>query len=365
MIGEQVVYTYIDNRVERANLDCVATVEGCLEYVNQGLASNFELAAPLLASVHELDFSTGRFGLTPESPVDQVFLENMAESVRSQQNYYQAYKRQCLKHGDRVRYMPDKLDGEVSRQEINLDAREADDDDSMSLSQSQRPGDAGQAMDDLQTGEHEVDPNSLIQEQWCALFNIKTRIDDTRVWDVIKRTGALRRLLVCMLVLHPSPGPVNQYIATSMIQQHLREPPDQLARFIRDAVAPYERMLGGYDQMIQRANLVRTLVQTVFGDVDQIARNIEEPFRAWLNTGDNLRIARVECPKVKWDDFSRATAKKAMREVLALADLTVDTQRNAVAISRERLDIMQTLSHLACRDLYEPRGAILPSELSE
>lgn len=364
MVGQQIVYTYIDNRVERANLDCVATVEGCLEYINQGLASNFELAAPLLASVQELDFSTGRFGLTPESPVDQVFLENMAESVRSQQNYYQAYKRQCLKHGDRVRYMSDKLDDEVSRMEINKDAREADDDDSMSLSQSQRPGDAGQAMDDLQTGEHAVDPNSLIQEQWCALLNVKTCIDEVRVWDVIKRTGALRRLLVCMLVLHPSPHRVYQYIAASMIQQQLREPPDQLARFIRDTVAPYERMLGGYDQMIQRANLVRTLVEAVFGDVNQTARNIEEPFRTWLNTGDNLRIARVECPRVKWDDFSRATAKKAIREVLALADLTVDAKPSAVAINRERLDIMQTLSHLACRDLYAPRGGVLPRELS-
>ena len=366
MVGQQLVYTYIDNRVERANLDCVATVEGCLEYINQGLASNFELAAPLLASVQELDFTTGRFGLTPDSPVDQVFLENMAESVRSQQNYYQAYKRQCLKHGDRVRYMSDKLDGEVSRMEINKDARDADDDDSMSLSQSQRPADAAQAMDDLQTGEHEVDPNSLIQEQWCALLKIKTRIDDTRVWDVIKRTGALRRLLVCMLALHPSPGPVKQYIAASMIQQHLREPPDELARFIRDTVAPYERMLGGYDQMIQRADLVRTMVEAVFGDVDQTARNIEVPLGAWLNTGDNLRIARVECPKVKWDDLSRATARTAIREVLALADLTTaGSAQGAIAISQERLDIMYTLSHLACRSVYAPRGAILPSELSE
>lgn len=366
MTGEQVVYTYIDNRIERENLDCVATPQGCLEYINQGLAANFELAAPFIHMVEDVDFSNGRLGLTPDNPVDQVFLENMAEGMRSLQNYYQAYKKQCLKHGDQVRYIATDLDAEVSLQEINDHAQGADDDDSMSLSQSLRPGDAGQAMDDMQSGEHEVDPNSLQQEHWCHILKLRHRIDDLRVWDVVKRSGFLSRFLVCMLALHPTPHEVRRYLSASMILPRIGQPEDQLALFLRETVAPYERMLGGYDRAIQRADLVRSMIEAVFGDVDQTARNVEDPVRAWVATGDNLRYAQVECPTVKWTAINRANARAAVRAVCALADLDVKSERGgAMFFEQDRLNIMFTLSHLACRNVFQPRGAILPSELSE
>lgn len=364
MVSAQVVYAFIDNRLERENLDCVATVEGCLDFVNRGLAQNFEFAAPLISGVQELDFSNGRLGLTPECPIDMVFLENMAERMRSLQDYFKEYKRWCLKHGDTVVYSADRLGDEVSTLHIDEQAGLADLEDSQSLSQSLRPGDAGQAMQDMQTGNYDIDPNCMQQEQWSAFFGIRGRIDSPLIWDVIKRSGFLGRYTVCLLVLHPAPHAAISYISANMFQQHMRDPPNSLARFLRDKLAPYERKLGGYDRMFQRAELVKSLIAAVFGDVDQTARHVEEPLRTWLDICDHRLLAKVECPRSKWDNITRANAKSAVREVLALAELEVVVTRDAISIDPRSLDIMYTLSHLACPDAYAPRGGVLSGELS-
>jgi hypothetical protein len=363
--GACIIAVYIYAPAVRENLEFVDSIEGCLAFLNDNLGELHKYGA-LSMDRTSIDQDTGVIRLTMDDPIDYVLVSNTLESIRSKRNFLAEYRLRALMHGDTVVYIGD--DDEQNRDDIppeqlsRRDIRDCNDaanfTDTLALSQTSRSDDMLEAIADQQTGDGAVAPYALTQDRWCALLNCRKSIDDIAVCDWIKRPGALLQLTSYLLAFHPSPDEAYSYLGVGYFSSFRAPTTDPLAVFFQQKLPPYQTMIGGYDGLVQRADLVRSFVSSIVNTTQPVpAHACIDEMNRWLKDGRNAELLKMFAPsRIPWGGagVKRANVKQAVDNVLGLVGMRSMQMHGALVIDDESWVLMSTLAALCTRDpVYE------------